>query len=98
MQFDIRIGCAMLLASTPSLDAAWGADCSADSDQTNAKCYPTLQAAVDAALTADRPLMLPRGTYRLTAPLLINYSRRADTGLELISRGATIDATSTDGP
>jgi hypothetical protein len=98
MQFDVRFCCATLLSVTLSLSFAWAADCGADSDETNAKCYPSLQAAVDAALAADRPLVLPRGTYRLTAPLLIDYSRRADTGFELISRGATIDATAIGGP
>src|SRR5580700_7526450 len=64
----------------------------------NAKCYPTLQAAVDAALSTDRPLVLPRGSYRITAPLVIDYSQHAGTGFELISRGATIDGTAVRGP
>jgi len=67
------------LASTSTL----AADCGADADEANAKCYPTLQAAVDAALAADLPLVLPHGTYRITAPLVIDYSRHADTGFEL---------------
>jgi hypothetical protein len=79
------------LASTSAL----AADCGADADEVNAKCYPTLQAAVDAALSTDRPLVLPQGTYRITAPLVIDYSQHAGTGFELISRGATIDATGT---
>src|SRR5271168_1283266 len=82
------------LASTSAL----AADCGADADEANAKCYPTLQAAVDAALAADLPLVLPRATYRITAPLLIDYPRHADTGFELISRGATIDGTAVGGP
>jgi hypothetical protein len=82
------------LAST----SAPAADCAADADEANAKCYPTLQAAVDAALSADRPLVLPRGTYRIAAPLVIDYSQHAETGFELISRGATIDATAVGGP
>src|SRR5437879_3171703 len=73
--------------------SALAADCGTDADEVNAKCYPTLQAAADAALAADLPLLLPRGTYRITAPLVIDYSRHADTGFELISRGATIDGT-----
>ena len=82
------------LASTSAL----AADCAADADEANAKCYPTLQAAVDAALASDLPLVLPRGTYRITAPLVIDYSRHAGTGFELISRGATIDGTAVGGP
>jgi hypothetical protein len=82
------------LASTSAL----AADCGAGADEVNAKCYPTLQAAVDAALSTDRPLVLPRGTYRMTASLVIDYSRHADTGFELISRGATIDGTAVRGP
>ncbi len=82
------------LASTSAL----ATDCGADADEANAKCYPTLQAAVDAALAADLPLVLPRGTYRITTPLVIDYSRQADTGFELISRGATIDGTAMGGP
>ena len=82
------------LASTSAL----ATDCGANAEEANAKCYPTLQAAVDAALAADLPLVLPRGTYRITAPLVIDYSRQADTGFELISRGATIDGTAIGGP
>ena len=78
--------------------SALAADCGADADEANAKCYPTLQAAVDAALSTDRPLILPRGSYRITAPLVIDYSQHAGTGFELISRGATIDGTAVGGP
>jgi hypothetical protein len=85
---------ALTLASFPAL----AADCSTDADEVNAKCYPTLQAAVDEALATDRPLILPRGTYPVTAPLVIDYSSHAGTGFELISRGATIDGTATGGP
>ena len=85
---------AVALVSTSTL----AADCAADADEANARCYPTLQAAVDAALSTDRPLVLPRGTYRITAPLVIDYSRHAGTGFELISRGATIDGTAAGGP
>ncbi len=82
------------LASTSAL----AADCATGADEANAKCYPTLQTAVDAALSTDRPLILPRGSYRITAPLVIDYSRHAGTGFELISRGATIDGTAVRGP
>jgi hypothetical protein len=82
------------LASTSAL----AADCGVAADEANAKCYSTLQAAVDAALAADLPLVLPRGTYRITAPLVIDYSHHAGTGFELIARGATIDGTAVGGP
>jgi hypothetical protein len=78
--------------------SALAANCGADADEANAKCYATLQAAVDAALAADLPLVLPRGTYRITAPLLIDYSHHAGTGFELTARGATIDGTAVAGP
>jgi hypothetical protein len=86
---------AVIALAPPS---ALAADCGADADEVNAKCYPNLQAAVDAALSTDRPLVLPGGTYHITAPLVIDYSRHADTGFELISRGATIDGTAVRGP
>jgi hypothetical protein len=78
--------------------SALAANCAPDADEANAKCYPTLQAALDAALSTDRPLVLPRGTYRITAPLVIDYSKHAGTGFELISRGAAIDGTAARGP
>jgi hypothetical protein len=90
--------CAALFAVvTLASTSALAADCAADADEANAKCYPTLQAAVDAALSTDRPLILPRGSYQITAPLVIDYSRHAGTGFELISRGATIDGTAVGG-
>ena len=85
---------AMALAPTIAL----AADCAADADEANAKCYPTVQAAVDAALATDRPLVLPRATYQITAPVVIDYSRHAGTGFELIARGAVIDGTGVSGP
>jgi hypothetical protein len=94
---DRIIGAGLIAVMVMSTVAA-AADCSADADEVNVKCYPSLQAAVDAALATDRPLMLPRGTYRIAAPVVIDYSRHAGTGFELISRGATIEATGTAGP
>ena len=71
------------------------ADCGALATEVDARCYTdNLQAAVDDALSSDRPLVLPRGTYRISRPLVIDYAAHAGTGLELISRGATIDGTS----
>src|ERR1700730_18823461 len=94
LAFSATLFAAVALAST----SAPAADCGACADEANAKCYPTLQAAVDAALSTDRPLVLPRGSYRITAPLVIDYSQHAGTGFELISRGATIDGTAVRGP
>ena len=83
---------AALLIAVSSL--AQAADCSPEADEVNAKCYPgNLQAAVDAALTTDRPLVMPRGTYPISKTLVIDYSAHQGTGFELISRGAIIDGT-----
>ncbi len=77
-----------LLASVST--SALAADCSPQADEVNAKCYPgNLQAAIDAAISSDRPLILPRGTYQ--GPVTIDYTAHAGTGFELISRGATIE-------
>src|SRR5438132_1062026 len=71
------------------------ADCGPLAAEVDARCYAgNLQGAVDDALSSDRPLLLPRGTYRITRPLVIDYAAHAGTGFELISRGATIDGTS----
>jgi hypothetical protein len=78
------------LASLPS-----HADCGSLATEVDARCYTdNLQAAVDEALSSDRPLVLPRGTSRISRPLVIDYARHAGTGFELISRGAIIDGTS----
>ena|SRR5437016_3997517 len=83
------------LAASPSR-----ADCGPLAAEVDARCYSdNLQAAVDEALSSDRPLLLPRGTYRITRPLVIDYATHAAAGFELISRGAIIDGTSiSDGP
>jgi hypothetical protein len=77
---------------------ALAADCSPQADEVNARCYPSLQDAAAAALASDRPLVLPKGTYRLAQPLVIDYTAHAATGFELISRGAVIDGTGVQGP
>jgi hypothetical protein len=64
------------------------ASCADQSEEINAKCWPTLQAAADAAVALDLPLVLPRGDY--SGPLVIDYTQRAATGFELISHRATI--------
>jgi hypothetical protein len=71
------------------------AECGSLAAEVDARCYSdNLQAAVDDAISSDRPLVLPRGTYRITRSLVIDYATHAGTGFELISRGATIDGTS----
>ncbi len=71
------------------------AECGSLATEVDARCYAdNLQAAVDDALSSDRPLVLPRGTYRISRPLVIDYAAHAGTGFELISRGAIIDGTS----
>lgn len=70
------------------------ADCSADASEVDASCYSgDLQAALANALGSDRPLLLPRGTYPISQPLIIDYAAHADTGFMIISRGAIIDGT-----
>src|SRR2546429_1780852 len=57
------------------------ADCGALATEVDARCYTdNLQAAVDDALSSDRPLVLPRGTYRISRPLVIDYSAHAGNG------------------
>jgi hypothetical protein len=70
------------------------ADCGADAEDVDARCYNgDLQAALRDALASDRPLLLPRGTYRITQPLAIDYAGHAESGFLIISRGAIIDGT-----
>jgi hypothetical protein len=70
------------------------AACGADASRVDASCYNgDLQAAVGDALASGRPLYLPRATYRISRPLVIDYAGQADTGFLLISDGATIDGT-----
>jgi hypothetical protein len=86
---------ALLVGLTPLPSRA---ECGSLAAEVDARCYPdNLQAAVDDAISSDRPLVLPRGTYRISRPLVIDYASHAGTGFELISRGATIDGTSISG-
>jgi hypothetical protein len=83
---------ALLMGLTPLPSRA---ECGSLATEVDARCYSeNLQAAVDDAISTDRPLVLPRGTYRISRPLVIDYASHAGTGFELISRGATIDGTS----
>lgn len=92
--FPQMLGAALLtivpvFAARPSL-----ADCGADAEEVDARCYNgDLQSALSDALGSDRPLLLPRGTYAISQPLIIDYAAHADTGFMIISRGAIIDGT-----
>jgi len=78
-----------IFAASPTL-----AGCGADASEVDARCYNgDLQAALHDALASDRPLLLPRGRYPVSQPLVIDYAAHADTGFLIISRGATIDGT-----
>lgn len=70
------------------------ASCGAAADEVDASCYNgNLQAAVADALTSDRPLLLPSGTYPIDQTLVIDYTSRADLGFRIVSQGARIDGT-----
>ena len=61
----------------------------------DARCYPDLPTATAAAIAANQPLWLPAGTYTLAQEWVIDYAPLADTGFQIISDGAVIDATAT---
>ena len=82
---------AILLAITASPTRA---NCN-PAGRIDASCYANLQDATAAAITANEPLWLPAGTYRLERELVIDYAPLADTGFRIISDGAVIDATAT---
>jgi len=90
-RFPAAILAAILLAFATSPASA---ECGPAAAEVDARCYPgNLQAAVNAAISTDRPLVMPHGTYQ--GPIVIDYTPRAGTGFELISRGATIQGTLT---
>ena len=70
------------------------ADCN-PAGRIDASCYSNLQDATGAAIAANKPLWLPAGTYVLDRELVIDYAPLADTGFQIISDGAVIDATAT---
>ena len=78
---------AILLGITASPTRA---DCN-PAGRIDASCYANLQDATAAAITANEPLWLPAGTYRLERELVIDYAPLADTGFRIISDGAVID-------
>ena len=75
-------------------------DCAADAEMVDATCYPgDLQSAINQAISSDRPLLLPRGTYPTNQTLTIDYAPTSNRGFELISHGAIIDGNAiTHGP
>jgi hypothetical protein len=87
----VAILAAILLGITASPTRA---DCN-PAGRIDASCYASLHAATAAALAANVPLWLPAGTYRLDRELVIDYAPLADTGFQIISDGAVIDATAT---
>jgi hypothetical protein len=50
-----------------------------------------INSTVAAAITSGWPVHFPAGTYKVTAPLTIDYAGQAAHGLRLISDGAVID-------
>jgi hypothetical protein len=82
------------LAILAAISSAAHADCN-PTGRIDAQCYPDLQSATAAAIAANQPLWLPAGTYTLAQELVIDYAALADTGFQIISDGAVIDATAT---
>jgi hypothetical protein len=91
---NILVGAAIMTLLLVAVARPSLADCSADAEEVDARCYNgDVQAALRDALASDRPLLLPRGTYAISQPLVIDYAAQADTGFLIISQGAIIDAT-----
>ncbi len=91
-------------ASSPANVEPSASACSANS-WVDIRCYgatgngttddtAAIQRAVAIALEKDQPLFLSPGTFRITRPLVIDYTTRADTGFRLISMGAIINGKS----
>jgi hypothetical protein len=79
----------LAVAARPSLAA-----CGAEASEVDVRCHNgDLVTALHDAVATDRPLLLPRGKYTLTQPLVVDYAGQANTGFLIISRGATIDGT-----
>jgi hypothetical protein len=88
--------CAAAFATILVISAASSsiAACDATTEEVDASCYNgNLQAAVADALSSDRPLLLPSGTYPINHTLVIDYASRAGSGLRILSQGARIDGT-----
>ena len=78
----IKNPAAVLAAALLGLTASPSrAECGPLAAEVDARCYSyNLQAAVDDALSSDRPLVLPRGTYRITRPLVMTTLRTPEPG------------------
>src|SRR5215472_10320168 len=50
-----------------------------------------INATISAAIANNWPVQLAAGTYKVTAPISIDYASQAPRGFRLVSRGATID-------
>jgi hypothetical protein len=50
-----------------------------------------INATISTAITNGRPVHFSAGTYKVTAPITIDYAGRASSGFRLISEGAIID-------
>ena len=91
----IRVPAAILAVILLGITASpTHADCN-PTGRVDARCYADLQAATAAAIAANEPLWLPAGTYVLDREFVIDYAPLANTGFQIISDGAVIDATST---
>jgi hypothetical protein len=91
---NILVGAAIMTLLLVAVARPSLADCSADAEEVDARCYNgDVQAALRDALASNRPLLLRRGTYAINQPLVIDYAAQADTGFLIISQGAIIDAT-----
>ncbi len=86
-------GSALALALVALTSTIANADCVTATDRVDARCYPDLQHATNAAIAQGLPLWLPAQTYILDSELIIDYAPMAGTGFQIISDGAVIDAT-----
>jgi hypothetical protein len=50
-----------------------------------------INTTISTAITNGRPVHFPAGTYKVTAPITIDYAGQASSGFRLISEGAIID-------
>lgn len=92
-------------ASTTPTGLAPGASACSSNAWVDVRCYgatgngttddtAAIQSALGVALEQNQPLFLSPGTFRITRPLVIDYTTRADTGFRLISMGAIINGKS----
>jgi hypothetical protein len=63
-----------------------GADPTGVADSTSA-----INTTFNTAITNGWPVLFPAGTYKVTSKITIDYQGQAANGLEILSRGATLD-------